>query len=289
MALGAAFAFAAANFCVSQTTRSGGDKGTVFSVLVTLVMSAGVWLAGGAGGIEGGDPLAGVLWFAVAGVAAMVLGRTLLFSSVRQLGVARSSAVKRLNPFFSVLLASLLLGEALTGGELAGVVLIALSFGLLIHEALSRSGDREARSIPAYGVGVAAALSYAFAYVARKYGLAAMDSPALGTFISALSGLLAFAVIACFSQRYRASFLGMFAFLDRWVVAASILMSAGQILFFAALAVAEVSTVAMIGSVEIFIAMFLSSVVFRSEPIPSLRVLVAAGFAMVGVIFVAIG
>lgn len=293
LAVASATSFAFANNFISRTTASGGDKGVAFSVLVTMVISAVLWLV-----LEGGPaavPAEGAGWaafglFAVAGVLAMVFGRTLVFASIRRLGVSRATAVKRLNPFFSVLLAAALLGEVVTPGDLGGMVAIAMAFALLIRESFRRRGDALTTAPPpaAYLFGVFGALAYAAAYIARKAGLELWPAPALGTFLSAATGFAGFIVLAVLLPSYRASFTGMFRHLDRWILAAAVMVSFGQIFLFAALAYARVSTVVMIASLEIFVSIFLSVFVFRSEPVPGRAVLLAALLAMVGVLMVAI-
>jgi drug/metabolite transporter (DMT)-like permease len=292
LAVCSALSFALANNFISRTSASGGDKGVMFSVLVTMGLSALLWLA--LESSEAGWPAAraewiAVGWFAMAGVLAMVFGRTLVFESIRRLGVTRSSAVKRLNPFFSVLLAVLFLAEPLTGGDAIGIAAIALSFGLLIRESTLRGRDvlDHAPPTPAYLFGVFGAFAYAAAYIARKAGLGGLDAPALGTLISAVSGFAVFLALSPFSARHRRNLSGIFSHLDRWIVVGAIMVSFGQIFLFAALAFETVSTVVMIASMEIFVSIFLSVFIFKSEPWPRPAVLVAAVLAMVGVVLIA--
>ncbi len=291
LAAASATAFAFANNFVSRTTASGGDKGVTFSVLVTMALSAVLWLlfeSGGSAAISF-DWRAFAL-FAVAGVLAMVFGRTLVFESIRRLGVSRSTAVKRLNPFFSVILAALLLGEAVTRLDMLGMLAIALAFGVLIRESMARQRVDAPPNPPptAYLFGVFGALAYAAAYVARKAGLDLWPAPALGTFLSAATGFAAFAALTLVSSRHRSNFTGMFRHLDRWIFAAAVMVSLGQILLFAALAYESVSTVVMIASLEIFVSIFLSVLIFRSERTPGPLILLAAALAMGGVALVAI-
>jgi drug/metabolite transporter (DMT)-like permease len=291
LALASAASFAIASNMISRTTRSGGDKGVMFSVLVTMGMSALLWLALEAGrdGLPGsGPPWLGLAWFAIAGLMAMVFGRSLMFASVRLLGVSRSSALKRLNPFFSVLLAALILGEAIGPLDGIGIGAIALSFALLIRERMSNRDPAAAASPLAYGAAVGGALAYALAYITRALGLDVMPAPALGTFVSAVTGFAVLAALALAVPSRRANFTGMFTHIDRWIVAAAVMVSAGQILLFTALAYEKVSTVVMIASLEIFIAILLSVTIFRSEPWPGPPVLAAAALATVGVVLVAI-
>lgn len=295
LALLSAVAFACSNVFISKGASGGGDRGVMFSVLVTMVFSGLLWLTLEGGSFGTGDPetwWAGVGWFALAGILAMVFGRTFLFASIRKLGVTRASAVKRLNPFFSVLLAFALLGEPITGLDGLGIIGIALAFGLLIRRSFKRSaGVVEVQSAPpalgSYGWGVGSALSYALAYITRKYGLVLIGAPAFGTMISAVSGFTFFAIAAIFVARYRDNFRNMFRNLNVWLVLAAITVSLGQILLFAALFFEKVSTVVMIASLEIFISSFLSVVVFRTEVRPDLETYIAAIIATVSVIAIA--
>ena len=298
LALASAGSFAFANVFIARTSQSGGDRGVMFSVLMTMAISALLWL-GLEGGVEGGrlflsglflsgPSLTGLGWFALAGVSAMVFGRSLLYESVRRLGVGRSSAVKRLNPFFSVILAALILGEQLQTPDVLGVLAIATAFGVLIRESLRRrGGGDDARGVGAYMFGVAAALAYALAYIMRKLGLDDLSSPALGTLVSAMAGFAFFCAMSIVSAKVRHNLGAMFRYLDRWVVLASVFVSLGQILLFSALAYAEVSTVVMIASLEVFIAIFLSVVIFRTERRPTVSVMVSAVLATLGVALVA--
>jgi len=294
LAVCSALSFALSNVFISRTSRSGGDKGVMFSVLVTMAFSGCLWLlleSGGAGLGQAVDFWTGFWWFAFAGVSAMVFGRSLIFESLRRLGVTRASAVKRLNPFFSVMLAAVFLSEAITPLSGVGMAAIALAFAILVRQSFIDRGRLKVQS-PAptsYLFGVGGALAYAIAYVSRKAGLENLSAPAFGTFVSAVSGFIFFTGLAVFSSRYRGYFSGMFRNLDRWIVLGAIMVSAGQILLFAALAYETVSTVVMIASVEIFFSILLSVVIFRSEPVPRWPVLVAALLAMAGVVLVASG
>ena len=293
LALLSALSFALFNIMITATSGSRGDKGVLFSVIVTIGFSFTLFLLLEAGRIEyvpGRDTWLGLAYFAFAGIAAMAFGRSLVFTSIRRLGPTRASAVKRLNPFFSVLLAAVILSEPVSGSDIAGLVAIALAFGVLISDSLRRANTAAPTVGPlAYGIGAAAALAYAISYIGRKAGLDVFDAPALGTFVSAVAGFCAFACLAAVSDTYRVMFRGVFRNIDRPIVICAFLVSIGQVLMFAALAHAPISTVVMISSLEIFITIFLSWLVFRTEARPSLRIVASAGLAIVGVIFVAKG
>ncbi|MFN4128420.1 MAG: EamA family transporter [Paracoccaceae bacterium] len=294
MALASAICFALVGALLSRTTLTKGDRGVTFSVIVTIVFSTILWLF-----LEGPDlsPMQangawiGMAWFALAGLCAMVFGRSLLYVSIRRLGVTRASATKRLNPFFSVALAALVLAEPIGLVAAGGMALIALAFWLLVRTSLRNPRPRPDGSEPTlldYVPGIIAALAYAAAYITRKLGLDHLPSPALGTLISALAGLAVFAALSVVNLRQRQNMLGMFRQLDGWTAGAAVAMSVGQILMFAALLYEDVSVVAIISSLEVFLASFLAVVIFKSEARPDKGTIVAAALAMVGVIVVAL-
>src|SRR5690606_14222759 len=141
----------------------------------------------------------------------------------------------------------------------------------------------------AYMWGLGSALAYAFAYIARKFGLINLDAPVFGTMVSAISGFAFFVVAAVFSNIYRENLRNMFRNLTRWLVLAGIFASAGQILMFTALSYEKISTVVMFSSLEIFIASFLSVVVFRTERLPDRPIWIAAILATAGAVAVTVG
>jgi drug/metabolite transporter (DMT)-like permease len=295
LALSSATSFACANVFISKGAKGGGDRGVLFSVLVTMVLSGVLWLVleGGALGIEDAqDWWIGIGWFVLAGILAMVFGRSFLYTSIRRLGVTRATAVKRLNPFFSVLLAAVLLAEPITGWDGLGMLAIALAFGLLLRRSVMTSNAAPLEGAPSavdYAWGIGSALSYALAYIARKYGLALIAAPAFGTMVSAASGFAFFIIAAIFTARYRDNLYNIFKNLNKWLVFAALCVSFGQIFFFAALFYEKVSTVVMIASLEIFLSSFLAVVIFRTEKRPDTETYVAAAIATAGVIAVAAG
>jgi drug/metabolite transporter (DMT)-like permease len=296
LALLSASCFACGQVCISKSAvKVGDDRGVILSVIFTAAIAGLVWLLMEAGRATAADSpvtMFGLAMFALSGVFSVALGRKFLYVSIQQLGVTRASAVKRLNPFFSVLLAFIFLHEAITGFDGIGMVLVALAFGILIRQSfMKHKADANSSEPPPYHYiwGVASSLSYATSYIFRKQGLDAIAAPAFGTMISALAALAFFMLIALFIPRRRSDFGAVFTGVDRWMVAAGILISFGQILFFAALAVESISTVVMVSSLEVFVAAFLSIVVFRTEKRPDAVVLLAALFATLGVVAVAAG
>jgi drug/metabolite transporter (DMT)-like permease len=293
LALASAFSFAFANVLIARSSGRRDSRGVVFSVLVTVAFSFGLWLI--TESIEmpdfGSDSWwKGVGFYVIAGVLTMVVGRSFLYKSVRRLGVIRSSTVKRMNPFFSSLLAFLILGEVITGLGVVGMLALLAAFGLMLAESAKNQSDIGAPPpVLDYSFGVLSALAYGSAYIFRKYGIVELPYPAFGTFVSAVSGVVAFVIVGLLVKNFRDQLTGVFSDLDRWMILASIAVSIGQILFFAAIVHETVIVVVMIASLEIFIASFLSIFVFRLERKLSATLFWSSVLAFGGVIMIASG
>ena len=240
---------------------------------------------------------AGVWWFAVSGILTIFLGRTLLYQSIASIGAIRASMLLRLHPFFSVLLAALILGEtvgAVGGGrDAADHAELRAAAATRLRPAPAGRAGHGSRGAPAspldYLYGPASAFSYALGDIARKHALGLVPDASFGTLVSALTGIVSFAVAALFVERYRYAFKGVFKNASRWQVAAGLFASAGQLSNFAAIQHIEVSRAVMITSAEIFLSMFLAVYVLKTEKRPDAVTLAAAALAMIGVVLVAAG
>jgi drug/metabolite transporter (DMT)-like permease len=297
----AAMFFAASGVCVAKgIVHRSGDNGALLSVMITAVMAAGIWLATPSLETFRTMDLAfyqAMAWFAASGFLTIFLGRSLLYRSIAYLGAIRSSTLLRLNPVFSVLLAAIILGEMISVVAGSGMVLIVLSFALLVRRsfaAFARHGSSGTASEGAvspvyYTFGPASAFSYALGNIFRKHALNIVPDSNFGTLISAIAGLLSFAVGALFAERYRVAIRGVFRNANRWQVAAGVFNSAGQLSQFAAIQLIEVSRAVMIASSEIFLSMFIAVYVLKTESRPDALTLFAAVIAMAGVVLVAAG
>ncbi|MBT8440843.1 MAG: DMT family transporter, partial [Gammaproteobacteria bacterium] len=116
--------FALTNIAVSRghdgKSRS---SGAFLSIAITFLMSGLIWSISV---IRAGWPeldREAVAWFALGGFLTIFIGRVFVYASIQHLGAIKASAVKRLNPFFSVLLGVLVLGETISGPMAFGMLL----------------------------------------------------------------------------------------------------------------------------------------------------------------------
>ena len=289
--------FATANITVIRgydgKTRGGG---AFLSIIITFLLSLIIWLILVARtGLPTFNQTA-VAWFVLAGFLTIFIGRVFLYASIQHLGAIRASAIKRLNPFFSVLLGVVLLGESVSGLMMVGMALIVSSFVVLVRQSINTVGARvppvEKQSTLdriinlGYLYGPISAFAYACGYVARKQGLTILPDAAFGTMVGALTGIVFFVITARFIDSYRVDIIKTFTVFNPWFLFAGIFASLGQICYFVALSYITISKIALITSMEVFITLFLTVVVLRSRESLTGEVLVAAGLGVLGTVFV---
>lgn len=292
VALFSASCFAAANVTIVRGTGGrSADNGAFLSILLTAALAGVAMLLFHPPQGHHAVNLRGALWFSLSGVLTIFVGRVFLYASVQYLGAVRASAVKRLNPVFSVILAVLFMGESIDLPMLAGMLLIFASFGLLAMQAWRArpaSSDADARGTLrslanlGYLYGPVSALAYATGYLARKSGLIAMPDPNFGTLIGAVAGALTFLVAAVFLDSYRNAVRSTFSGFNGWLWLAGIMSSMGQILSFVALNYSTISRVALITSMEVVVTMLLSMWLLRSHERMSRATAVAAVMSIAG-------
>jgi drug/metabolite transporter (DMT)-like permease len=299
VALGDALAIVSAScFAVSNLTIARGarpeaeDNGAFVSLLLTSLIAGAGWII--LGMARGFEPVTAraLLWFAGAGVFTAFIGRVFFYASVQHLGAMRSSTMKRLNPFFAVVLGVLVLGEAMTGGMIVGLVLIAVSFAVLV--AGGRKGRGGATGEPAgrrllnigYVYGPISALGYATGYLLRKMGLAEAHDALLGAMVGCIVGALLFLATAAFSADYARAVRATFARPNYWLIGAGVMSSLGQIFYFAALSESPMSRVALISSMEVFVTLMLGAVLLRKRETLTPALVLAAVLGFAGTAFI---
>jgi len=292
-ALGSASCFAAANVLIARVARPGdADNGAFMSLLITAAISGSGWALDGA--VRGFEPVtaSALLWFAGAGVFTAYIGRVFFYASVQHLGAMRASTIKRLNPFFAVVMGVAVLGERLTRGMAAGLVFIAASFAVLVaagarapHGA-RREGLGRRLLNAGYVYGPVSALGYATGYLLRKMGLADAHDALLGAAVGTGVGAAIFLATAAFRAEYARAVRATFSHPNRGLAAAGVMSSFGQILYFAALDASPMSRVALIGSMEVFATLFLGALLLRRRESFTPAVALAAALAVAGTVFI---
>lgn len=302
LALGAAFSFALSSVAIAKgASSSSGESGTFLSAIVTGLVAGIAWMIVGGGTEPAGETRSGSSaiwvasgWFVASGLLATVGGRITMFKSIEFAGVIRASTTRRLMPFISLLLSAAIIGETISPLAGGGMALIAVSFLLLYWDNRSSvrisTDDPHRRAMISRGLafGVGSATLYALSFIARKFGLVEVPNAFFGALIGSVTALCFYAGMSTVSSNYRSIVASALKTPNPWQLFAAFLMSAGQIMQFAALTLTSVGRVAFINSIEVFIAALLSVAIFRTEKMPGWPIIVATIIATAGVVLMAV-
>ncbi|SDR43450.1 EamA family transporter [Natronobacterium texcoconense] len=162
------------------------------SLVVVIVDSVIYWLVIAA--LYGRSAFSGLTLevlavFAFAGVIGTALGRITIFVGVDKVGASLNSTILSTRPLFATLIALVFLGEPL--GPVTGLGIVILVAGLSVLTA-SQGGDLEGWQARELLWPIAAAITFAVANVARRYGMLETPISALeAVAINETAGLVA--------------------------------------------------------------------------------------------------
>ena len=133
---------------------------------------------------------AAVGYFVVAGLLAATMGRTLNYMSIDRLGVPISTSLSGTNPLFTIIFASILIGEAVEASTVVGTVLVFAGIALISGWGGENSVKKDDLVIP-----LGAASLYALSSIVRKTALTMLPEPVLGAVVGALASLLTYPIV----------------------------------------------------------------------------------------------
>ena len=273
LALASALMSAASTVLISRGLRRYGPYTGAWINLA--VGTACVWIAVLLAGGVGRPTLAGVAYFALAGLIGTVGGRLLRFMSIETVGASISAALINLNPLVSSGLAILLLGERVT---------LPVAFGTLVIVAgttLLSVGGRHAGVRPIHLVlPLTSATCFGVVAVLRKIGLSGM-APIPGFAVNVTAALVAYTAFLVASRQSalmvcRGRSLVYFA-------AAGVAENVGVCLVVLALSVGTVSVVAPLASVSPIFVLVLSFFFLRGIEMLNRRIVVGTLLIVSGV------
>jgi drug/metabolite transporter (DMT)-like permease len=148
MALGAAVIYAA--YILVADRIVGAVDAFLMAALVTTGAAASTLVVGaGSGSLDLHFAAAGWGWIAAMALGSTVLGVSAFFVGLREVGPATASIVSTAEPVVTVALATLIYGEALGAGQLAGGVLVLGAVVILQLRTGTVDGDAAAAHAPA--------------------------------------------------------------------------------------------------------------------------------------------
>jgi drug/metabolite transporter, DME family len=273
LALASAVCSAAATILIRHGLRRYGPYTGFWINLV--VGTACLWTAVVATGGFGRPSLAGIAFFALAGLIGTVAGRLFRFFSIERVGVSISAAVINLSPLVSSALAILFLGERVTAPLLIGTLVIVAGTTLL-----SSSGRTSGVRLGHLVLPALSAVCFGVVAVLRKIGLSDV-APVPGFAVNVTAALVAFTTFLLATRQ-----AGAMACRGRsllYFVAAGVAENVSVFLVVLALSVGAVSVVAPLSSVSPIFVLLLAPLFLRGVEILDRRIVAGTLLTVAGV------
>jgi transporter family protein len=230
--------------------------------------------------------LEGLLFFLVAGLLAPGIARLFYFKGMETAGISANASIFATYPLYTSLIATLLLGEALTAENwiglaciIAGVIFVGRSINN--SNARHKSASKKGLIVPVLG-----SLALAFSQIVRKESLNIYNQPLLGVAVGYTTALIVYLIVIALSKNTRAAGFSRQDLQMFWKPGAGI--AAGWLLSFLALSQEMVSIVAPILQTELLFILFFGYVFLRKLEKFSLNLAAIAILIIVGVILISI-
>ena len=137
-----------------------------------------------------------IIYFILAGFLAVIMGRTMNYTSIDKLGVPISTSLVGTNPLFAMIMSVLFLGEKISVSAIIGLFLVVL--GVFLISGWGKDGEHESSDMV---IPLAAAFFYGASSVVRKAGLNILPESVLGAVVGASTGLVFYPIILRFTGR----------------------------------------------------------------------------------------
>lgn len=131
----------------------------------------------------------GVVYFIASGFFAATIGRTLNYMSIDRLGVAVASSLSGTNPLFTILFASLFIGEKVEASTFLGAAMVVA--GVALISGWGRDGGLKPKDV---ALPLLSASAYAFSSLFRKMALNVLPEAILGSVIGVMTSIVSYAV-----------------------------------------------------------------------------------------------
>jgi transporter family protein len=191
--------------------------------------------------------------FVATGIVGAYLGRTLFVKSVAQIGASRAQSLNNSSPLITVLLAALMLGEALSPAVLVGVLLIIAGVIFVTKSEPEKESAGAARVLTV--TSMLATLCYGIVPVMKKLGTDLGGPPVTGALVMHATGLVLLVTLGRLLKiELKWHKLPAVSFVC--FVAAGVCQGVGSIFTLKALVYAPASVVAPIWSAQPIISFF---------------------------------
>ncbi|WP_168215990.1 EamA family transporter [Halorussus marinus] len=256
LAVGAAIAVAVQ----SVSVRVGTDDGRATDALV-VVLATNILLVVPAAAVVHYPTysltLRAIAAFVAAGAVGTLLGRIFYYTSIERIGASRSEPLKASQPLHATAIAVVVLGERVTAGHVAGILLIVAGVAAISWETSRGDGADGDSSALALALPLAAAFLFGIEPTLAKVGFAEGTPILVGLAIKTVAATAGF--LAYLRARNDLPSLGALADSNaKWYAVAGLANTGFLCLYYLALSVAPVSVVVPIIQTSPLIVMVLS-------------------------------
>ena len=286
LALLAAVAIAAQVIFVRVGTEEG-DPLDVLAVVLTISTIIVVAIAAALYYPSYRLTTASLLAFAGAGITGTFLGMIAYYGSIQRLGASRTEPLKASMPLYATIFAVVLLGERVTAGNVAGVVLIVAGIALISWESRTNAVAGVRESPWTLALPLVAAMFFGVEPILAKVGLAEGTPPMVGLAIKTLAALAA--LVGYLGWRGSLSGLrGRVRQNRRWYLAAGVAYTVFLVAFYLGLEAAPVVVVIPIFQTSPLFVILLSAVFLRRMERITPRLVAGASVVIAGAAVVTI-
>ena len=286
LALGSAFCFAG-NRAFGSGPLSIRDSDPVFVNYMSLLVGVPIALVATVGSLQFFDLAAvgafALAMFVAAGIFHFGLGRTLSYTSIKHIGANPTSGLLTTQALYSLLLAFLLLNEALNLGIIVGTLMIL--FGVLFMEGRLGAARRGGVVKMGYLAALSAGLIFGITPVVIKAGLASFPYFAAATLISFTTALAVYSLWV--TPRY---FVNSVRKLSRYSLASYLAMGVfgitAQLFRYATLTLIPVVVAAPILATHPVFTVLLTSRISREKEVFTARTIFSIILATLGAVIV---
>lgn len=282
-------------------------QGLMITVPIGVPLFAILMLATGQGQLLAGFSPEAIFWFAVAGCVHFVVGRYCNYSSSAAIGTNLASPILQTEVLITLLLAMLLLGEALTPLRAFGIALVMIGPGLVTGRDDARKAPAEAGSTAAiapgaaatpvfkpryaegYAYAAAAAVAYGFSPIFIGLGIkAAGGSGAMaGGLVSYVAAAVLVGIVLVVTRQPPSTYR-----LDRtalkWFLIAGVFVFLSQAFRYAAMALAPVSVVTALQRLSSLFRIYFGWLINRQHEVFDASVITATVVSMIGAMVLSI-
>jgi drug/metabolite transporter (DMT)-like permease len=253
------------------------------SMIMGIITASAGWIFCWIDGPVERIPLAGVIAFMGMGIFGAGIGRYLYLSSIKLVGLARTTVISQTVMIWSATFAILILGEKVTAWIVLGTLAIMIGATFLVYK--ENVEIRRRISVYYYILPALSALSYALAQLAAKFAFVHIPSAAFGMAIANSTSL---AIMLCVMPFKKGGDFGQIE--AKGLVAillGSAIQACGILVFWSSVKTGELTQVIPLSRLSLLVIIFLSWLFFREQESITWRVVAGGFIALAGAFAVA--